>query len=198
MSIRHVEGALSAIAVDAPPPRPPPPQQMSLLLFGDVHPHPGPMCFIVSSVTSLRAHWSEVLEWEADAILLAETRLTLQGQWVMPGLAREAGWQAFWGAPPAIQVGGGGVGMPPQGGVGLLARQGVPVRAVDLPRMRGEDPLHTELSEPYRWMHVLVGTGSDNTAVHVQPVYGHSGRSEESTAFFGRVVEYVAQQGNTP
>ena len=47
-------------------------------------------------------------------------------------------------------------------------------------------------------MHVLIGTGTGDIAVQVQPVYGHSRRPEENTAFFGRALEYEAQQGNGP
>ena len=72
------------------------------------------------------------------------------------------------------------------------------MRAVDLPWKKGDDPLHTEVWESCRWMHVLIGTSTGDTAVHVQPLYGHSGRPEENTVFFGRVLEYVARQGNAP
>ena len=47
-------------------------------------------------------------------------------------------------------------------------------------------------------MHVLVGTGTGDTAVHVQPVYGHSGHPSDNAAFFGRVLEYAARLGNAP
>ena len=91
-----------------------------------------------------------------------------------------------------------GVKDAPQGGVGLPGKQGIPARAVSPPRKNGEDPLHTELWESCRWMHVLVGTGTGDIAVHVQPVYGHSGRPADDAAFFGRVLEYAALVGNAP
>ena len=77
-------------------------------------------------------------------------------------------------------------------------KQGILARAVRLPTKDGEDPLHTELWELCRWMHVLVGTGTGDTAVHVQLVYRHSGRPADNVAFFGRVLEYAARLGNAP
>ena len=62
---------------------------------GDVHPHPGPLRVAVSNVTALRPHCHTVFAWEADVVLLGETRLTATGQSVMARLAREAGWQSF-------------------------------------------------------------------------------------------------------
>ena len=201
--------AVLLTSADIPPPppprriglRPPPPPlaagRLRLLeCCGDIHPHPGPMRVIVSNVTSVRTHWAAVSGWEADMVILAETRLTLQGQRVMTGLAREAGWQAFWGAP--LPSRGGGTWDAPQGGVGLLVRHGVPARAVRPPRKREQDPLHTELWESRRWLHVLVGAGSGDVTVHVQPVYGHSGRPAANAAFFGSVLEYAARHGNAP
>ena len=88
-----------------PLPQPPPPpwrhsspgselalNPAALLQCGDVHPHPGPRRFIVSNATSLRALWAEVSDWDAIVVILAETRRTPQGQGIMSGLAREAGW----------------------------------------------------------------------------------------------------------
>ena len=144
---------------------------------------------VVSNVTSLRAHWAAVSGWDAEMIIMAETRLTLHGQRVMTRLAREAGWQAFSWAP--LPSRGGGIWDASQGGVGLLVRQGVPARAVRPPRKREQDPLHTELWESCRGLHVLVGAGSGDMAVHAQPVYGHLGRPAANTAFFSRVVEYA-------
>ena len=77
-------------------------------------------------------------------------------------------------------------------------RQGVPARAVCPPRKREQDPLHPELWESCRWLHVLVGAGSMDVTVHVQPVYGHPGRPAANAAFFGSVPEYAARHGNAP
>ena len=45
---------------------------------------------------------------------------------------------------------------------------------------------------------MLVSAGSGDVTVHVQPVYGHSGRPAANAAFFGRVLEYAARHGNAP
>ena len=59
---------------------------------GDVHPHPGPLWVAVSNVTALRPDCQTVFAWEADVVLVGETRQKATGQLVMGRLAREAGW----------------------------------------------------------------------------------------------------------
>ena len=94
---------------------PPPHAWRALARCGDVHPHPGPLTVAVCN-TSLRAHWAEVAEWSADALILTETRLALAGQHIMGRMVQQAGWQAFWGEP--LPSRGGGVWDAPQGGGG--------------------------------------------------------------------------------
>ena len=43
-----------------------------------------------------------------------------------------------------------------------------------------------------------MGTSTGDTAVHLRPVCGHSGRQVDNEPFFGKVLEYVARLGSAP
>ena len=167
-----------------------------LVRCGDVHPHPGPLRVAVSNVTALRPHCHTVFAWEADVVLLGETRLTATGQSVMARLAREAGWQSFWGAP--LESRGGGIWDCPPGGTAVLVRQGLPARQVMPPAKEGEDSLATALWHSTRWCHVLVGLGTAATVLHAQAAYGVSGQPALNRAFWQQALDYAARHGAAP
>ena len=70
-----------------------------ILRCGDVHPNPGPTSLALINVTALRAHHHEVLDLQEDIVALTETRLTPGAENAMAFMARQKGWQPFWGAP---------------------------------------------------------------------------------------------------
>ena len=70
-----------------------------ILRCGDVHPNPGPTSLALINVTALRAHHHEVLDLQEDIVALTETRLTQGAQNAMAFMAKQKGWQPFWGAP---------------------------------------------------------------------------------------------------
>ena len=70
-----------------------------ILRCGDVHPIPGPTSLALINVTALRAHHHEVLDLQENIVALTETRLPQGAQNAMAFMARQKGWQPFWGAP---------------------------------------------------------------------------------------------------
>ena len=77
-----------------------------ILRCGDVHPNRGPTSLALINVTALRAHHHEVLDLQENILALAETRLTQGAQNAMAFMARQKGWQPFWGAPLLSKTGG--------------------------------------------------------------------------------------------
>ena len=77
-----------------------------ILRCDDVHPNPGPTSVALINVTALRAHHHEVLDLQEDIVALTETRLTQGAQNAMAFMARQKGWQPFWGAPLLSKTGG--------------------------------------------------------------------------------------------
>ena len=153
----------------------------------------GPLRIAVANVTSLRAHLDTVFAQEAGVLLLPETHLTAIGQRVMAPWAREAGWQAFWGAP--LQSRGGGIWDCPLGGIGVLVLQGHPVRE-EKPRAGALDSdTASELWHSVRWCHVLVGLGTWANILHVQAIYRVPSQPELNHAAWERALEYVVPQG---
>ena len=163
---------------------------------GDVQPHPGPLRVAVSNNTALRPHCHTIFAWEAYVLLLGETGLTATGQSVMARLAREAGWQSFWGAP--LESRGGGIWDCPPGGTAVLVRQGLPAWQVMPPAKEGEDSLATALWHSTRWCHVLVGLGTGATVLHAQAAYGVSGQPALNLAFWQQALDYAARHGAAP
>ena len=97
-----------------PPPAPPP---------------PGGVTFVNANVTSLRAHYEIVFDFSSDFVGLQETRLTHAGQRCMQQLAKESGWDCFWGFPLSSPTGG--IWGAPQGGGGTPLQKGL-----DMPQGR--------------------------------------------------------------
>ena len=52
---------------------------------------------ISAKVTAMRTHVDEILSWEADIVMLQETRLTKVGQQVMIEASTKEGWQMLCG-----------------------------------------------------------------------------------------------------
>ena len=109
---------------------------------GDVHPHPGPLQVAVSNVTALRPSCHTVFAWEADVVLLGETRLTATG--LSHGATGPRSRLAvLLGAP--LESRGGGIWDCPPGATAVLVRQGLPARQVMPPAKEGEESLVTAL-----------------------------------------------------
>ena len=104
---------------------------------------------------------------------------------------RRPSWQAL----PSHS---GGVWDTPPGRVGVLMRQGIPVRVVDLPWKADSDCLLMGLRWSCRWVHVLVGMGNGASILHLQGVCSHSGRPDDKNAFLDKVLAYTATFGNEP
>ena len=57
---------------------------------------------ISANVTAMRTHVDEILSWEADIVMLQETRLTKVGQQVMIEASTKEGWQMLCGHHHAL------------------------------------------------------------------------------------------------
>ena len=97
-----------------------------ILRCGDVHPNPGPTSLALINVTALRPRHHEVLDLKEDMVALTETRLTQGAQNAMAFMARQKGWQLFWGGPLVSKTGGIWGAAP--GGAALLVREKWPAK----------------------------------------------------------------------
>ena len=164
-----------------------------ILRSGDVHPNPGPTSLALINVTALRAHHHEVLDLQEDIVALAETRLTQGAQNAMAFMARQKGWQPFWGAPLLSKTGGIWGAAP--GGAALLVREKWPAKQAQ------RDPgctLSEELWNSGRWLHVIVTPADGKRPLNVIVVYGILGDHKLNGKLWEAVLTQVAKLGNSP
>ena len=164
-----------------------------ILRCGDVHPNPGPTSLALINVTALRAHHHEVLDLQEDIVALTETRLTQGAQNAMAFMARQKGWQPFWGAPLLSKTGGIWGAAP--GGAALLVREKWPAKQAR------RDPgctLSEELWNSGRWLHVIVTPADGKRPLNVIVVYGIPGDHKLNGKLWEAVLTQVAKLGNSP
>ena len=164
-----------------------------ILRCGDVHPNPGPTSLALINVTALRAHHHEVLDLQEDIVALTETRLTQGAQNAMAFMARQKGWQPFWGAPLLSKIGGIWGAAP--GGAALLVREKWPAKQAQ------RDPgctLSEELWNSGRWLHVIMTPADGKRPLNVIVVYGIPGDHKLNDKLWEAVLTQVAKLGNSP
>ena len=164
-----------------------------ILRCGDVHPNPGPTSVALINVTALRAHHHEVLDLQEDIVALTETRLTQGAQNAMAFMARQKGWQPFWGAPLLSKTGGIWGAAP--GGAALLVRENWPAKQAQ------RDPgctLSEELWNSGRLLHVIVTPADGKRPLNVIVVYGIPGDHKLNGKLWEAVLTQVAKVGNSP
>ena len=168
----------------------------ALLLSGDIHPHPGPMCAAIVNSTSLRLHLDEIASWDVDVILVQETKLSASGQRVLRAALRQHGWVVFWGAP--LESRGRGIWDVPAGGVAVLVHAGHAAEAAKLPKRRDLDPPAWDLWQSARFLHVRVAVGTGGTVLLLLYVYGIPNDTELNAELWDSVLQYAARLGNAP
>ena len=144
-------------------------------------------------MTALRAHHHEVLNLQEDIVALTETRLTQGAQNAMAFMARQKGWQPFWGAPLLSKTGGIWGAAP--GGAALLVREKWPAKQAQ------RDPgctLSEELWNSGRWLHVIVTPADGKRPLNVIVVYGIPGDHMLNGKLWEAVLTEVAKLGNSP
>ena len=164
-----------------------------ILRCGDVHPNPGPTSLALINVTALRAHHHEVLDLQEDIVALTETRLTQGAQNAMAFMARQKGWQPFWGAPLLSKTSGIWGAAP--GGAALLVREKWAAKQAQ------RDPgctLSEELWNSGRWLHVIVTPADGKRPLNVIVVYGIPGDHKLNGKLWEAVLTQVAKLGNSP
>ena len=83
---------------------------------------------ISANVTAMRTHVDEILSWEADIVMLQETRLTKVGQQVMIEASTKEGWQMLCGHH--LETKRGGIWDASPGGVAVLIKKGWAAKVV--------------------------------------------------------------------
>ena len=153
-------------------------------------PPPRGVTFVNANVTSLRAHYETVFGISSDFVGLQETRLTQAGHRCMQQLAKESGWDYFWGFPLSSPTGG--IWGAPQGGWDSSAG-GVGCRKVDA----SDDPLQQKLWHSGRWLHVITCLGEGKEHINIQVVYAIAGNPALNREFWEAVTCYSSGLGNT-
>ena len=149
--------------------------------------NPGPaaqhLTVIGVNVTALHQRWPAIEQWDADIVLMAETRLGDDSQRAMNGRCAAAGWSTAWGAPQPLAAPtkqeGKRASRPSiwnvrQGGVGIIAKEPVILIAqtpaqIDMP-----------LWQTARWTHAAVPINGGSTALHTITFYGVPGASSDT------------------
>ena len=111
----------------------------------------------------------------------------------MAFMARQKGWQPFWGAPLLSKTGGIWGAAP--GGAALLVREKWPAKQAQ------RDPgctLSEELWNSGRWLHVIVTPADGKRPLNVIVVYGIPGDHKLNGKLWEAVLTQVAKLGNSP
>ena len=166
---------------------------------------PGPWQVCAANATSVPRNEEALVRLGegADLIGITETRLGELQQRSYARRLAQRGFTAVWGKPQPLQrqrsrrrFSSWAVRA---GGVGVMVRQGTPVRAA--PR---DSPRRRELWESGRWLHALVGTGRGREVVNVIVYYGISGAANspeamaENERLLALVLEDAALLAGTP
>ena len=155
---------------------------------------PGPWRICAANVTSLPSNEGLLARIKADLIGVTETRLGELQQRAYSKRLANRGLTAVWGKPQPLRKRKGKrltYWSVAHGGVGLVVREGIPVRAA--PR---DSPRQQELWRTGRWLHALVGTGRGREVVNVIVYYGIPGAvgSPEAMAENERLLTLVLEE----
>ena len=141
-------------------------EQCSIMVGKGVRPVPHERLRIgVMNVTSMRVHLPSIIGADVDIKCLQETRSTAQGQEALEAMVSEEGCSVVWGAPLKSRTGG--IWRAPQGGVAILHKRQLMVRAVPM-----EGVPAAELWTPGRAQHVHLVLGDRNIIPNIINVCG--------------------------
>ena len=144
---------------------------------------------------------AEISEWEADVIVLQETRLSSIAQLKVGAKLRENDWQVFFGRPTAAKATKAKVATATNaanGGVAIMTKEGTAAK-------KAPNNVDTAiLRDQGRWEEVLHALGKGNQHLKVASLYGYDGASSDGERFklnedlISRAMIRLIEAGDTP
>ncbi len=137
---------------------------------------------ITANVHSLNHRVEEVMTWDADVVLLQETKLTAHAIKDIQGVVKREGWTMVHGKPCPPGVGGAGQRKTRTSAVTEANRGGVAalVRAPKKPIAHPFNKHAQDLVESARWQRVKIPLAHGARCLTASTVYGISGANDDA------------------
>ncbi len=137
---------------------------------------------ITANVHSLNHRVEEVMTWDADVVLLQETKLTAHAIKDVQGVVKRDGWTMVHGKPCPPGVGGGGQRKTRTSAVTEANRGGVAalVKAPKKPIAHPFNKHAQDLVESARWQRVKIPLAHGARCLTTSTVYGISGANDDA------------------